>query len=136
MKREFKKGEEIFAYNYLEPDLNGFGIVLKDTITEQDSDIVYIEVNSSGENEETADRIYKIADNRLCAKCGGVICYEHNDTLWDYPYYCPRCNENLFEAETKEMDKTAYNLHFVKSILRSLEQSEIDIDKYFTNNLL
>lgn len=125
MKREFKKGEDIFVYNYLEPDLNGFGVVLKDTIAEDDSDVVYLRVNLSGEVEETANNIYKIAVNRICNKCGGVVCHEHGHTLWDYPYYCPRCNENLFEIETELMQERDFNLRFLKSVISLLPKESL-----------
>lgn len=103
MKRIFKKGEEIFAWNYLEPDLNGFGIVLEDKEVEEDDEIVYIQVNGSGENQETADRIYKLAPNRICSRCGCVVCVEHDEDI-DYPYYCPDCQENKYRIEVTQVD--------------------------------
>lgn len=124
MKRTFKKGEEIFAWNYLEPDLNGFGIVLKDVETKDDSDIVYIQVNSSGETEETADRIYKIADNLICPKCGCVLLHEHGDIRDDYPYYCPDCDENMFECESVEVDDRYFKMCLEDSIGRFMYVEE------------
>lgn len=44
MKRVFKKGEEIFAWNYLEKDLNGFGVVLQDTTTEDDTEVLDVQL--------------------------------------------------------------------------------------------
>ena len=123
MKRVFKKGEAIFAWNYLERDLNGFGIVLEDTITEDDSDIVYIQVNGSGENEETADRIYKLAENRICCRCGRVVCIEHDEEL-DYPYYCPDHDENLFEFETTEVNDEEFARCFQDSVGRFYYEEE------------
>lgn len=117
MKRTFHEGEEIFAWNYLEPDLNGFGVVLEDKIVEEDDEIVYIQVNSSGENQETADRIYKLAPNRICCRCGCVVCVEHVEEV-DYPYYCPHHDENLFEFETTEVDDEVYARCFQDSIGR------------------
>lgn len=133
MKREFKKGEEIFAWNYLEPDLNGFGIVLEDKVVEEDDEIVYIQVNSSGENQETADRIYKLAPNRICSRCGCVVCIEHNDFTTEqdeeddhnYPYYCPDHDENLFEFETTEVDDEVYARCFQDSVGRFLPEEEL-----------
>lgn len=123
MKREFKEGEEIFAWNHLEPDLNGFGIVLEDKVVEYDDEIVYIQVNSSGENQETADRIYKLAPNRICCRCGCVVCIEHDEDL-DYPYYCPDHDENLIEFETTEVDDEVYARCFQDSVGRFLPEYE------------
>lgn len=117
MKRTFKKGEEIFAWNYLERDLNGFGIVLEDKEVEEDDEIVYIQVNCSGENQETADRIYKLAPNRICSRCGCILCIEHDEDI-DYPYYCPDHDENLYGFETTEVDDDVYERCFQDSVGR------------------
>lgn len=108
MGRIFKKGEQIFAYNYHERDLNGFGIVLEDKIVEEDDEIVCIQVNSSGENQETADRIYKLAPNRICSRCGCVVCVEHVKMEGEYPYYCPDHDENLYGIETDVVEDDEY----------------------------
>ena len=123
MNRKFKKGEEIFAYNYLEPDLNGFGIVLEDKEVEEDDEIVYIQVNGSGENQETADRIYKLAPNRICSRCGCVLCIEHDEDI-DYPYYCPDHDENLYGFETTEVDDEVYARCFQDSVGRFMYVEE------------
>lgn len=123
MKRTFKKGEEIFAWNYLERDLNGFGIVLEDKEVEEDDEIVYIQVNGSGENQETADRIYKLAPNRICSRCGCVLCIEHDEDI-DYPYYCPDHDENLYGFETTEVDDEVYARCFQDSMGRFMYVEE------------
>lgn len=125
MKRCFKKGEEIFAWNYLEPDLNGFGIVLEDKVVEEDDEIVYIQVNSSGEIEETADRIYKLAPNRICSRCGCVVCVEHIEMDGEYPYYCPDHDENLYGIETDVVDDETYQECFQDSVGRFLYEEEL-----------
>lgn len=43
--------------------------------------------------------IYQFVPN-LVARDGNDICYEHNYTEDDYPYYSPYLNENLFTFET------------------------------------
>ena len=35
---------------------------------------------------------------RKCKKCGGIVLFE---TELDYPYYCPNCDENMYEFETE-----------------------------------
>ena len=37
---------------------------------------------------------------RTCLKCGEVV--EKETILTEYPYYCPECDENLYEFETEE----------------------------------
>lgn len=120
MKREFKKGEEIFALNPIERDLNGFGRVLEDKVVYEDDEIVYIQVNSSGEVEETANRIYKLAPNRICSRCGCVVCVEHIEMEGEYPYYCPDHDENLYGIETEIVDDETYSICFQDSIGRFL----------------
>lgn len=41
---------------------------------------------------------YQIVPDRLCHN-GHILCYEHNTDI-DYPYYCPFCDENMYEIET------------------------------------
>lgn len=36
---------------------------------------------------------------RRCGRCGGVV---RREKKLDYPYYCPRCDENLYNFEVKE----------------------------------
>lgn len=117
MRREFKKGEEIFAWNYLERDLNGFGIVLEDKVVDDDDEIVYIKVNGSGENEETADRIYKVANNKICSRCGCVLLHEHEEEI-DYPYCCPYCDENKFGFEVTKTNDEEFARCFEDSVGR------------------
>lgn len=57
MKKNFKKKQLIFNYNYFAKDLHGFGEVLKTTKIESGDDVVLIQVNESGECETTADRL-------------------------------------------------------------------------------
>ncbi len=42
-------------------------------------------------------------EERNCSKCGCLVVKEEN---LNYPYYCPNCDENLFEFETKVKPKT------------------------------
>ena len=35
--------------------------------------------------------------NKLCGKCRQPV---EKETKLDYPYYCPHCDENLYEFET------------------------------------
>ena len=51
----------------------------------------------SEELQETNDKIYGLV--RRCGRCGGVVRREKN---LDYPYYCPNCDENLYNFEVKE----------------------------------
>lgn len=60
--------------------------------------------------------VYQIAEGLRTACSGDIVCYEHNETQDDYPYYCPARQENFFNfelVETYEADTpegTAYEL--------------------------
>ena len=122
MKREFKAGEVIFHYDYLNDDLHGFGKVLKDVVTENDDDIILIEVNNSGECETTADRVYKIATRRICHRCGCVVLAEHGNI--GYPYYCPDHDENLYNRETDFIGMEQFKECLKDSIGRFLPEED------------
>ena len=62
------------------------------------------------EAEETPDSwvakeesVYQIVKDKVDSREWGFICYEHNKTQDDYPYYSPILDENLFEIETEEI---------------------------------
>ena len=105
--RFFRIGERVFNCNYREPDLLGFGkIVLidgkaEDGIVNEDT-IVTLDMseNGNGENQETGDRIYKIAP-RISKKVGEIVCYEHNvsERGHNYPFYVPANDENYYRFE-------------------------------------
>lgn len=40
---------------------------------------------------------------RWCDRCGDYVYEEFSVT--DYPYYCPTCDENMYEFETSEIVK-------------------------------
>lgn len=41
-----------------------------------------------------------IAKDKICPKCGGIICYEKVPGV-DYPYFCPECDENYYDFEVE-----------------------------------
>lgn len=49
------------------------------------------------------ESVYQIVKDRVDSREWGFICYEHNKTQDDYPYYSPILDENLFEIETEEI---------------------------------
>jgi hypothetical protein len=91
----------IFAESYREPDLRGFGVVLREEEEIYEDEIMLISVNYTSETEAYSDNIFKIAENRTCIHCGGVVCIDHMSE--DIPYYCPSCEEGMFEFETEEV---------------------------------
>lgn len=123
MKREFKQGDVIFHYRYWEPDLHGFGKVLKDTVAEDNDSIVLIEANRSGECETTADRIYKVKEHVQCSRCGCVVVEEWEGDI-DYPYYCPDCDENMYGFETNVVEAKDWDEVLRDSIGRFLPPVE------------
>ena len=46
-----------------------------------------------------ADDVYQIAPGLRTACSGDIVCYEHNETEDEYPYYCPALQENFFSIE-------------------------------------
>lgn len=48
------------------------------------------------------DSVYQIAPNLRTACSGDIVCYEHNETQDNYPYYCPAREENFFAVELIE----------------------------------
>lgn len=43
--------------------------------------------------------VYQIAEGLRTANSGDIVCYEHNETEDNYPYYCPALEENFFSIE-------------------------------------
>ena len=102
MERSFREGETIFC-DYREPYQHRFGVVLREEEEIYDDEIMLVSFNHSGETEMRSDAIYKIAENRVCTRCGGVVCIDHCVCLDAMPYYCPSCEEGMFEFETQEV---------------------------------
>lgn len=44
---------------------------------------------------------------RVCFRCDNEVEVEK---VLDYPYYCPNCDENMYEFETKVKDTTVKQL--------------------------
>lgn len=124
MKREFKAGEIIFHEDYFNADLNGFGKVLEDIIVDDADDMILVEVNHSGENETTADRVYRVDEQLQCCRCGCVVVDEY-DTNNDYPYYCPDCQENKYRIEVTQVDDEDWGECLKDSIGRFLPEEEL-----------
>lgn len=118
MKREFKAGELVFHEDYFNDDLNGFGRILEDVVLEDANDLTVVEVNNSGENETTADRIYKIAEKRICPRCGCVLLHEFHETRDAYTYVCPDCDENFFAIEARRVSDSEWSKCLTDSIGR------------------
>jgi hypothetical protein len=118
MKREFKEGEIIFNNDRYAGDLLGFGTILRDTEVEFGDEFVLTQVKLSGENESLASEVYKLAPNRICSRCGCVVCVEHVEMEGEYPYYCPWHDENLYEIETDVVNKEDFTEYLHDSMER------------------
>lgn len=106
-KRKFTIGELVYDDEYSEWGfislING---VCKDASTDNKDDeddfiitlqdVPYSEVPNT-EWEQNPRNLYKIADGETFHD--EVVCYEHNETEHDYPFYCPSMQENCFEIE-------------------------------------
>lgn len=123
MTREFKQGEIIFADNRRDIDLRGFGVVLREEEEIYDDEIMLISVNLSGETDAYAEEVYKIADNRICTHCGGVVCFDHYEHM-DVPYYCPSCEEGMFDYETEEVHMNQFAMALAETRKRFLPNED------------
>jgi hypothetical protein len=45
--------------------------------------------------------VYQIAEGLRTVNTGDLVCYEHNETEDNYPYYCPFLEENFFSFEVE-----------------------------------
>lgn len=73
--------------------------------------------NDNGEIWEAEyHSVYQIAPGLRTACSGDIVCYEHNETEDEYPYYCPALQENFFGIEVIQTfdedlkEGTAYEL--------------------------
>ncbi|PLS19312.1 hypothetical protein CVD28_02550 [Bacillus sp. M6-12] len=71
-------------------------------------EVQYIPVHEGktvGNVRSTTKNIIQILSNfveketRLCKRCDSQV--EEEKELKEYPYYCPNCDENMYEFETK-----------------------------------
>lgn len=124
MPREFKQGEIIFADNHRDIDLRGFGVVLREEEEIYDDEIMLISVNLSGETDAYAEEVYKIAENRICTHCGGVVCIDHSGCMDEMPYYCPSCEEGMFDFETEEVHMNQFAMTLADTKRRFLRNIE------------
>ncbi len=61
--------------------------------------------------------------NRLCGKCRQPV---EKETKLDYPFYCPHCDENLYEFET--IQETARKI--VRREIYSAEEAAHSVELY------
>ena len=81
--------------------------VVYDTYVDYEEDIVAVHVFRNEEDDDSSEtstesvearNVYEYAFGKVCPRCGGSLCVEHNDNI-DYPYFCPTCDENFYEIE-------------------------------------
>ena len=86
--------------------------------------------NDNGELWEALyEDVYQIAEGIRSANTGDIVCYEHNETEDEYPYYCPALTENFFSVEVVSTyydsgfkDGSAYEL------VQKLQDAVLSID--------
>ena len=100
--RMFKKGERVFNNepSPAESDLRDWATVCEDTVAIYADQIVLLTMDDGSENETDSYSIYQVAEGKVCPKCGGSLCIEHDEEI-DYPYYCPECDENVYDCEVE-----------------------------------
>lgn len=108
--RKFYIGESVFYSANLDVDVgNEFGIVV--SINNQFNDLtlppndfestIQIRLKDTDKIVDVlAIDVYQVIDT-LKTKDGLTICLEHNQS-YDYPYYCPELDENLYSFEVFE----------------------------------
>ena len=98
--RIFRKGERVFncEQSLMDSDLRDWAVVCKDTVAMYADQIVLLKMEDGIENETDSHSIYQIAEGKVCPRCGGPLCVEHDEDV-DYPYYCPECDENFYDCE-------------------------------------
>ena len=100
--RTFKKNEKVSVIDV--DGENRWAVVEIEQDVEEEDDMVgvcILEDNfASHENNMmvAASRVYQIAEGKVCPRCGGQLCVEHEDDI-DYPYFCPECGENFYNCE-------------------------------------
>ena len=86
---------------------------------EQENRLMFDSELEEGDYKWTTDEphmIYQFAKG-LVDREGNPVCYEHNDTRDEYPYYAPYLNENLysFEVFDEHDDFVGTNIKFTMS---------------------
>ena len=81
--------------------------------------------------ETEADMLYQFVEDYVAIDDGNPICYEHNKTEDDYPFFSPYLYENLFAFKVKcncNDEEVVYDNEVVitKDIVRKAEQVLID----------
>lgn len=103
--RYFTIGERIYNCDYQNTTLMGFGTITNINGKEKDGfimggDFAVIKLENGETITANGENIYKIAP-RVSKRCGEIVCYEHNETEYNYPYYMPSNDENYFAFELK-----------------------------------
>ena len=74
------------------------------------------------------DMLYQVAEG-LVGRDGNIVCYEHNDTEDDYPYFSPYLDENLFsievfnEGEYEAASEPGGSVEYAQDIVRVIEDA-------------
>ena len=56
-----------------------------------------------------------------CFRCGCKVEIEHEDTSWDYPLVCNRCDENMFIFEcTEEYESEIVDMYMYVDLVKEI----------------
>ena len=88
---------------------------------------------------DNADSLYQIAWGIVDSRLGQLVCYEHNHTEDEYPYYSPYLDEKLFKFETINLKENTrikvFNIDYdtdgekvdlPKSLIIDISEKDID----------
>ena len=98
--------------------------------SEDDGSNFLVLKNDRGELWEALyDDVYQIAEGLRTVNTGDLVCYEHNKTQDDYPYYCPFLEENFFSFE---VEGVPYDADFTEGsayeLVQKLQDAVLAID--------
>lgn len=119
-QRELKIRERVYAFN---AETNRYVLGHVANIYEN-GDVLISSINDDDTFVVENDLVYQICPDYVCDKGDGFeydVCYEHNKTMDDYPYFCPAKDENFFKFELKKVKRYAI-------VMESIDETEGDYD--------
>lgn len=119
-QKELRIRERVYAFN---AETNRYVLGHVANIYEN-GDVLISSINDDDTFVVENDLVYQICPDYVCDKGDGFeydVCYEHNKTMDDYPYFCPAKDENFFTFELKKVKKYAI-------VIESIDKTEGNYD--------
>ena len=102
--RHFHEAENVWVENGI--NIMAPGIVAKEIKTQFEDEKIMVHIQMPRDDDDDADfesryiqakNVYQMA-GKDCPRCGNVLYTEHHEDI-DYPFYCPHCQENVYNIE-------------------------------------